>query len=59
MAVIDTQVNQMMARRLRDAIRTITDKPILYAINTHYQPGIIPMETLFSMKLARRLSLAR
>ena len=35
-AVVDTQVNQMMARRLLKAIRTITDKPILYAINTHY-----------------------
>ncbi len=35
-AVIDTQVNQMMARRLLQAIRTITDKPILFAINTHY-----------------------
>ncbi|MCG9130448.1 MBL fold metallo-hydrolase [Candidatus Poribacteria bacterium] len=35
-AVIDTQVNQMMARRLFNAIRTVTDKPILYAINTHY-----------------------
>lgn len=35
-AVIDTQVNQMMARRLRNTIRTITDKPILYAVNTHY-----------------------
>ena len=35
-AVIDTQVNQMMGRRLLNAIRTITDKPILYAINTHY-----------------------
>ena len=35
-AVIDTQVNQMMARRLYNAIRTITDKPILYVINTHY-----------------------
>ena len=35
-AVIDTQVNQMMARRLLNAIRTLTDKPILYAINTHY-----------------------
>ncbi|MCE2399807.1 MBL fold metallo-hydrolase [Candidatus Poribacteria bacterium] len=35
-AVIDTQVNQMMGRRLLKAIRTITDKPILYAINTHY-----------------------
>lgn len=35
-AVIDTQVNQMMAQRLLQAVRTITDKPILYAINTHY-----------------------
>ena len=35
-AVIDTQVNQMMARRLYNVIRTVTDKPILYAINTHY-----------------------
>ena len=35
-AVIDTQVNQMMARRLYNAIRIVTDKPILYAINTHY-----------------------
>ena len=35
-AVIDTQVNQMMARRLYNAIRTVTNKPILYAINTHY-----------------------
>ena len=35
-AVIDTQVNQMMARRLYNAIRTVTDKPILYTVNTHY-----------------------
>ncbi|MDE0086906.1 MAG: MBL fold metallo-hydrolase [Candidatus Poribacteria bacterium] len=35
-AVIDTQVNQMMGKRLLKAIRTITEKPILYAINTHY-----------------------
>lgn len=35
-AVIDTQVNQMMGHRLHRAVRTITDKPILYAINTHY-----------------------
>ncbi len=35
-AVIDTQVNQIMGRRLLKAIRSITDKPILYAINTHY-----------------------
>ncbi|MXY28033.1 MBL fold metallo-hydrolase, partial [Candidatus Poribacteria bacterium] len=35
-AVIDTQVNQTMGQRLLKAIRTLTDKPILYAINTHY-----------------------
>lgn len=35
-AVIDTQVNQPMARRLLQAVRTVTDKPILYTINTHY-----------------------
>lgn len=35
-AVIDTQVNQSMARRLLHAVRTVTDKPILYTINTHY-----------------------
>ena len=35
-AVIDTQVNQTMGQRLLKAIRAITDKPILYAINTHY-----------------------
>ena len=35
-AVIDTQVNYKMAQRLLEAIRTLTDKPILYAINTHY-----------------------
>ena len=35
-AIIDTQVNQTMARRLLQAVRTMTDKPILYAINTHY-----------------------
>ena len=35
-AVIDTQVNQMMGRRLLKAVRSITNQPILYAINTHY-----------------------
>ncbi len=35
-AVIDTQVNQAMARRLLQAVRSVTDKPILYAVNTHY-----------------------
>ena len=35
-AIIDTQVNQRMARRVLQAVRTVTDKPILYTINTHY-----------------------
>ena len=35
-AVIDTQVNRRMACRGLQAVRRITDKPILYAINTHY-----------------------
>lgn len=35
-AVIDTQVNQMMGHRLLQTVRALTDKPILYAVNTHY-----------------------
>lgn len=35
-AVIDTQVNHPLARILIKHIRSVTDKPILYAINTHY-----------------------
>lgn len=35
-AVIDTQVNQPLAETLLRSIRSVTDKPILYAINTHY-----------------------
>ncbi len=35
-AVIDTQVNHPLAHILIRHIRSITDKPILYAINTHY-----------------------
>lgn len=35
-AVIDTQVNRRMAYRVLQAVRRITDKPILYTINTHY-----------------------
>jgi glyoxylase-like metal-dependent hydrolase (beta-lactamase superfamily II) len=35
-AVIDTQVNEALARRLLQHIRTVSDKPIRYAINTHY-----------------------
>ncbi|MBI3723998.1 MBL fold metallo-hydrolase [bacterium] len=35
-AVVDTQVNRAMARRLLAAVRAVTEKPILFAINTHY-----------------------
>jgi glyoxylase-like metal-dependent hydrolase (beta-lactamase superfamily II) len=35
-AVLDTQVNLPLARRVVKTVRGITDKPILYAINTHY-----------------------
>lgn len=35
-AVIDTQVNEPMAARLVQQARTLSDKPLRYAINTHY-----------------------
>ena len=35
-AVIDTQVNAPMAERLVQQVRTLSDKPLRYAINTHY-----------------------
>ncbi len=35
-AVVDTQVNHALAKRLVDAIRTTYGKPILFAVNTHY-----------------------
>ncbi len=36
LAVVDTQVNEVLAARLLRQIRTVSDKPIRYAINTHY-----------------------
>lgn len=35
-AVVDTQVNQALARRLLEHLRQTFRKPILFAINTHY-----------------------
>src|SRR5919109_1245509 len=35
-AVIDTQVNEPMAERLVQHVRALADKPLRYAINTHY-----------------------
>lgn len=49
-AVIDTQVNQMMGRRLLRAVRSITDKPILYAINTHYHWDHTNGNTIFQQE---------
>ncbi|MGQ4807779.1 hypothetical protein NKDENANG_01139 [Candidatus Entotheonellaceae bacterium PAL068K] len=35
-AIIDTQVNDTLAARLLQQVRQLSDKPIRYAINTHY-----------------------
>ena len=35
-AIVDTQVNSAMARRMLKEMRNISDKPLKYAINTHY-----------------------
>ena len=35
-AVIDTQVNAPMARRLLTRVRDLSDRPLRWAINTHY-----------------------
>jgi cyclase len=35
-AVIDTQVNETLAERLLRSLREVSDKPLRYAINTHY-----------------------
>ena len=34
--VVDAHINAAMARQIQDAVRKVTDKPILYLINTNY-----------------------
>ena len=34
--VIDAHINGAMARQIQAAVRTVTDKPILYLVNTNY-----------------------
>ena len=34
--VIDAHINGAMARQIQDAVRAVTDKPILYLVNTNY-----------------------
>ena len=34
--IVDTQINAPMARRMLSAVRTVTNAPIRYVINTHY-----------------------
>lgn len=34
--VIDAHINPAMARQIQDAVRAVTDKPILYLVNTNF-----------------------
>ncbi len=66
-AVIDTQVNAPSAEELLRLVRSVTDKPIEYAINTHYHwdhtngNALFKKEgaTLVSSKLTREFMVSR
>ncbi len=55
-AVIDTQVNQPTAAELLKLIRTVTDKPIEYVINTHYHWDHTNGNALFQKEGAKVIS---
>ncbi len=55
-AVIDTQVNQPTAAELLKLIRTVTDKPIEYVINTHYHWDHTNGNALFQQQGAKVIS---
>lgn len=58
-AVIDTQVNETLATRLLHSIRTLSDKPIRYAINTHYHWDHTGGNHVFKLAGAQVISSAR
>ncbi len=55
-AVIDTQVNQPTAAELLKLIRTVTNKPIEYVINTHYHWDHTNGNALFQKQGAKVIS---
>jgi glyoxylase-like metal-dependent hydrolase (beta-lactamase superfamily II) len=59
LAVVDTQVNETLARRLLQHIRRLSDKPIRYAINTHYHWDHTGGNSVFKAVGATVLSSAR
>ena len=44
--VIDAHINGAMAQQIQSAVRRVTEKPILYLVNTNYQ-AITRSETCF------------